>query len=202
MSELVQFDSMRKKLLLILLLPALSASFAFGQTDNPAILGKWEVTAYSEQGIQVDKKAAAAPQAIRVWQHIRQERARFWYGYDENWDPKKPRQYERWEERDSTLEVNRLVQAISMPYYAIFFPDGTLSLYNKNSENNQVFFPESRRYQYNPAANSLFIFPAMGFNEFPEWRAQILSLNQDKMTLFLPESGEIVQLIRTNTSIP
>ncbi|MGI9159910.1 MAG: hypothetical protein ACR2K1_09175 [Saprospiraceae bacterium] len=180
----------------------LHASLTYSQTDNQAMLGKWEVTAYSEQGIQVDKKAPATPQAIRVWQHIRQERARFWYGYDENWDPKKPRQYERWEERDSTLEVNRLVQAISMPYYAILFPDGTLSLYNKSSENNQIFFPESRRYQLNPTTNSLFIFPAMAFTDFPEWRAQILSLSQDKMTLFLPESGEIVQLIRTNTSIP
>jgi hypothetical protein len=193
---------MNKKRLPLFALLLLQASLTYCQTDNQALLGKWEVTAYSEQGIQVDKKAPATPQAVRVWQHIRQERARFWYGYDENWDPKKPRQYDRWEERDSTVEVNRLVQAISMPYYAIFFPDGTLSLYNKSSENNQIFFPESRRYQLNPTTNSLFIFPAMAFTDFPEWRAQILSMNPDKMTLFLPESGEIVQLTRTNTSIP
>ncbi len=193
---------MEKKFLLLLAFLPLCATLTYGQMDNQAILGKWEVTAYSEQGIQVDKKAPAVPQAIQVWRHIRQERARFWYGYDENWDPKKPRQYDRWEERDSTLEVTRLAQAISMPYYAIFFPDGTLSLYNKSSENNQILFPESRRYQFNPTTNSLFIFPAMAFTDFPEWRAQILSLTQDKMTLFLPESGEIVQLTRTNTSIP
>jgi hypothetical protein len=186
-------------------LPVFCCLFSYwlqAQNDSAKIEGKWEVVAYSEQGIQVDKKQPALPQAIRVWRHIRQERARMWYGYDETWDPKKPRQYERWEERDSTIEVNRLVQAIRTPYYAIFFPDGTLSLYNKGGEDNLVFFPESRRYQFSRSNKSLLIFPTAVFNDFPEWRAQILLLTADKMTLFLPESGEIVELIRTDTSIP
>jgi hypothetical protein len=179
--------------------------FPFGllaQDDGASVVGKWEVTAYSEQGIQVNKKLPALPQAIKVWQHIRQERARMWYGYDETWDPKKPRQYERWEERDSSIEVNRLVKAINTPYYAVFFQDGTLASYNKGGDDNLVFFPESRRYQFARSTMSLFMFPAVAFNEFPEWRAQILSLTSDKMTLFLPESGEIVELTRTNSSIP
>ena len=191
-----------KKNLFFLVLCWLCAHSLHSQNDSAQIWGKWEVTAYSEQGIQVNKKLPALPQAIKVWQHIRQERARMWYGYDENWDPKKPRQYERWEERDSTIEVNRLVQAISMPYYAIFFRDGTLSAYNKSGDENLVLFPESRRYQFARSTMSLFIYSTSAFNDFPEWRAQVLSLTADKMTLFLPESGEIVELIRTDTSIP
>ena len=53
------------------------------QTDKKnALIGRWEVISYAEQGVQVDKKSPALSQAQQVYRHVREDRVRFWYGYD------------------------------------------------------------------------------------------------------------------------
>ena len=124
------------------------------------LLGRWEVVAYSEQDVPVNKKNAAVPKAQAVYKHNRQRRAKQWYGlteYDElNW--RQNRNYEEWLDRDSMIEVRRLAEAIATPYYVVFFAD--------------------------------------------RWQAQVLLLTGDRMTLFLPEEAEIVELERRPFTLP
>lgn len=166
------------------------------------LIGRWEVIAYSEQGIQVDKKAAPLPQALAVYEHIRQHRAEQWYGYYESDDlsRRENRAYGRWQERDSTLEVNRLVEAISTPSFAVFFADSTLSLYNKSAVTNRITFPEARHFAFAPATRSIDIYQPGGFGV--QWQAQILLLTPERMTLFLPEEAEVVELVKTVYALP
>ncbi|NUO03728.1 MAG: hypothetical protein HUU01_24200, partial [Saprospiraceae bacterium] len=63
----------------ILFLPLTVAAQA---TTPGQLLGRWEVIRYSEQGVQVDKKQAALPQAQAVYAHVGSHRAAIWYGYD------------------------------------------------------------------------------------------------------------------------
>jgi len=101
----------------ILFLPLTTAA----QTTPAQLIGRWEVIRYSEQGVQVDKKQAALPQAQAVYAHVGSQRAAIWYGYDETTGERPPRRFERWEERDSIAEVRRVAKAIAMPYFAVFF---------------------------------------------------------------------------------
>lgn len=166
------------------------------------LYGRWEVVAYSEQGVQVDKKAPALPQALRVYEHVREKRAEQWYGYSEYDDlsRRENRVFQQWQERDSAIEVRRVVQAIAMPYYAVFFADSTLSAYNKEAGTNLIYFPEARHYCFSPATMSLDIFQPGGYGV--QWQAQILLLTGERMTLFLPEEAEVVELIKTSYSLP
>lgn len=169
---------------------------------NRLLFGRWEVVGYSEQGVQVDKRAPALPQAIHVYDHVRRQRAEQWYGYYEydELSRRENRAFERWQDRDSTIEVNRLTQVISMPYYAVFFPDGTLSLYNKDKTSGQIYFPEARHFSFEPASMSIDIYQPGGYGV--QWQAQILMLTAERMQLFLPEEAELVELVKTVYALP
>lgn len=171
------------------------------QESNNTLLGRWEVLEYQEQGVQVNKKQPPLPQAIAVYQHVRQQRALTWYGYDEEGGDRRTRAYQRWEERDSLREVDRLVEAIAMPYYAVFFPDSTLALYNKDTATGRVAFPESRHYTYYPGTRSIDIF-APGSDRFIQWQAQIMELTPTRLVLFLPEEAELVVLEKRSFEVP
>lgn len=165
-----------------------------------ALLGRWEVVEYAEQGIQVNKKENALPQAMAVYQHVNKQRALIYYGYDEELGERRTRAYERWQERDSTHEINRLIQVIAMPYYAVFFADSTLALYNKDVTSNIIQFPESRRYVFSPGTMSIDIALPGGYGI--QWQAQVLELTAGRMVLFLPEEAELVVLIKRDFSLP
>lgn len=167
---------------------------------------------YAEQGVQVDKKQDAARQAVKVYRHVQEERALRWYGYDyeysDEYSKKRARAFERWEQRDSTKEVRRIAEAIATPYYAVFFPDSTLALYNKNTETGQVAFQESRQYVFNAATMSLKVYPT-GFlppaargSWIDRMNIQVISLTADRMILFVTEEAEIVELVRSDFSLP
>lgn len=185
------------------------------QNASPAMLiGRWEVLQYSEQGLQVDKKQAPLPQAQEVYRHVQKERARNWYGYDseaaDEYSRRRAREFERWALRDSTKEVARIAEAIETPYYAVFFADNTLALYNKNATSGLISFPESRHYVFSPATMSLDIYPP-NFQPMEEgessswidkWDVQVLFLSDTRMTLFLPQEAEIVELVKTAFTLP
>ena len=179
---------------------------------NP-LLGRWEVLQYAEQGLQVDKKQAAAPQALAVYRHVQKTRAKTWYGFDydqaDEYSRRRSREFQRWEERDSLQEVKRISEAIQTPFFAVFFPDSTLALYNKDAETNQVSFSEARHYVFHPASMSIDVYPpgmlpplspASGWVD--RMNIQILFLSETNMTLFIPEEGELVLLVKTAFSIP
>lgn len=199
----VKFSLLKPVFCLGILLLAFSLA-AQKTTDSLTrrLLGRWEVVSYSEQGVQVDKKAPALPQALKVYEHIRQKRAEQWYGYHEYDDlsRRESRAFREWQERDSSIEVRRVMDAIAAPYYAVFFADSTLSVYNKDSANNRIFFPEGRHFSFVPSFMSISIKNPGGFGI--QWHAQVLLLNDDRMTLFLPEEAEVVELVKTAYSLP
>lgn len=172
---------------------------AFSQASPAQLLGRWEVIRYSEQGVQVDKKQSALPQAQAVYEHVSSERAAIWYGYDETSGERRPRRFDRWEERDSIREVKRVTEAIAMPYFAVFFADSTLALYNKEAVSNQIYFPESRRYVFSPSTMSIDITQSGAYGKI---EAQILLLTDRRLLLFLPEEAEIVELVKTEYVLP
>ena len=176
-----------------------------------ALVGRWEVVQYAEQGLQVDKQKTALPQALDVYRHVQKERARTWYGYDyesaDEYSKRRAREFERWEMRDSTKEVHRIADAIETPYFAVFFADSTLSLYNKEAGTGLISFPESRHYVFSPANNSLDIYPpgyqpVSGATWVDKWDVQVLFLSETRMTLFLPQDAEIVELVKTEFKLP
>ncbi|MEQ1745657.1 MAG: hypothetical protein ABMA02_09535 [Saprospiraceae bacterium] len=188
-------------------LTCLALQMVSAQTGSPdsltnLLIGRWEVTAYSEQGVRIDKKAPGQPQALRAFGHIRWERAKAWYGYSpyEDLSRRENRAFEHWQERDSIIEVQRIADAIALPYFAVFFPDSTLAVYNKEAQTNLVTFPESRRYIFSPGTMGLDISLPGGYAL--QWQAQVLLLTADRMTLFLPEDGEVVELVKTAFSLP
>ncbi len=166
------------------------------------LLGRWEVVSYSEQGVQVDKKQPALPQALSVYRHNRIERARQFYSYSEyeDYSRHESRDYREWAERDSSVEVARVAAAIALPYYAVFFADSTLALYNKDAVSNQVSFSEARHFVFVPATMSVDIMPVL--NTYDRWQVQVLLLSATKLTLFLPETAEVVELVKTPFSLP
>ena len=179
----------------------------FAQTSAPdpkltLLLGRWEVVNYSEQGVQVDKKQAALPQAIAVYRHNRAERARQFYGYSEyeDYSRHESRNYNEWAVRDSAVEVARVAQAIALPYFAVFFADSTLSIYNKELAGNQTSFPEAKHFSFVPATMSIDMMPTT--NAYDRWQGQILLLTATRMTLFLPETAEVVELVKTPFTLP
>ncbi|MCC6458921.1 MAG: hypothetical protein IT260_00530, partial [Saprospiraceae bacterium] len=125
-----------------------------------------------------------------------------WYGLQpyEDLSRRASRDFHEWVERDSSIEVSRLAEAIAMPYLAVFFPDSTLSLYNKDALSARVQFPEARHYTFVPATMSLDISHPGGFGV--AWQAQVLRLTADRLTLFLPEDAEVVELVKTAFSLP
>lgn len=169
------------------------------QATPAQLLGRWEVIRYSEQGVQVDKKQAALPQAQAVYAHVGSQRAAIWYGYDETTGERPPRRFERWEERDSIAEVKRVTKAIAMPYFAVFFADSTLALYNKEDFTHAIYFPESRRYVFSPSTMSIDILQPGGYGKI---EAQVLLLTDRRLLLFLPEEAEIVELVKTEFVLP
>lgn len=190
----------------------LSVSVA-AQPSAPATLaGRWEVIRYAEQGVQVDKKQEPWRQAVQVYRHVQEERARRWYGYDyefaDEYSKRRAREFERWEQRDSTKEVRRIAEAIATPYYAVFFPDSTVALYNKNTTTGHVAFQESRQYVFNPATMSLKIYPVGFLPPAPRgsWtdrmNAQVMSLTSERLVLFIPEEAEVVELVRSDFTLP
>jgi hypothetical protein len=203
-----------KKILLLGLLCWQTAIGAQNTVPSPATLlqGRWEVLEYAEQGIQVNKSADALRQAVSIYRNIQQERARVWYGYDENveneYSKRRMREFERWATRDSTQEVQRITEAIATPYFAVFFADSTLALYNRETATGRVLFPQSRRYIFSPATMSIDIFPP-GFmppaapgSWVDRWEVQILELTTDRMVLFIPEEGEVVVLRKAAGKVP
>lgn len=186
---------------LFLITSVLLYNFAFGQ-DTTALktmlLGRWEVVKYAEQGVQVDKKQAAMPQAQQVYQHIREQRALQYYGYDYNSEERTTRAFERWQEADEMQETRRVEKAIAMPYFAVFFTDSTLAVYNKDTSG--VYFPESLHFTFVPKTMSMDIGYAGSF--VPRWQAQVLVLTRERMVLFLPEDAEVVELVKADGDMP
>jgi hypothetical protein len=184
-------------LLFLLISSGLSA-----QTE--LLLGRWEVLTYSEQGIQVDKKQAPTPQALAVYDHIREQRAERWYGYDayNDFSRREERAFERWSERDSIQETQRISEAIETPFFVVFFPDSTLSMYNKIPGSNQIKNAAVRQFNFSPKTMSIDITPGVGLEYSMKSDAQVLKLSANEMTLFLPETAEIVLLRKTEYSIP
>lgn len=174
---------------------------AWAQSSNPneLILGRWEVTGYSEQGIQVDKQTDPITQARKVYHHIRKQRGLMWYGFDEEGLERKTRSYLNWVEEDSLLETRRIAKLIEMPYYAVFFPDSTLALYNKDKEQNIVYAPEAKFYRLQPDTKSIKIQTTYGA---PQWHIQLMELSAEKMVLFIAEDAEIVTLKKVEFVIP
>ncbi len=195
-----------RRLLLLVFLTTLISASAFSQTKpdtlTALLLGRWEVLAYSEQGVPVDKKQAAMPQARAVYEHIRRERAERWYGYSEYdyYSRRESRDFERWTAIDSVQETNRVAEAIAMPYFSVFFADSTLSLYNKQEGTNHIFFPEVKHFVLWPDSRSIDIYPVNA--PFDRWQAQILLLTADHLRLFLPEDAEVVELVKTPFVLP
>ncbi|MEO6757976.1 MAG: hypothetical protein ABIO24_00875 [Saprospiraceae bacterium] len=168
----------------------------------PLLLGRWEVVAYAEQGVQVDKKQPALPQAIKAYRHNRVNRSTQFYGYSEyeDYSRHESRDYDRWAERDSIVEVERVTRMIAQPTYVVFFPDSTLSVYNKDVVDNHVNYSFSWRFAFLPATRSLYIFPYAHTDD--PLRGQILLLTATRITLFLPGTAEIVELVKTPFSLP
>lgn len=164
------------------------------------LIGRWEVVKYSEQGVQVDKKQAAMPQAQQVYSHIGVQRSRIFYGYDEESGNRRTRAFERWEEQDSIREVNRIAEAIATPYFAVFFADSTLAVYNKEAATNIISFPESQQFTFRPTTMSIDISAPGGYGV--RWQAQVLVLTRDRLVLFLPEEAEVVELVKTEFILP
>ncbi len=187
------------------------ASIAGLAQDSPAIpnlLGRWEVVAYSEQGVQVDKKAPALPQALKVYNHVRKSRLETWYGYYEDYDERRSRALERWAVRDSIIEVTRLTKAIAMPYFVTFFADSTMSLYNKEEETGLIYFPEVWHFVFSPATMSIDMYTLQPVEEpfyrspYGRWEVQVLLLSENRMRLFIPKEGEVVELVKTAFTFP
>jgi hypothetical protein len=193
---------MMNRYFLGLLLLASVNQLALAQ-NNP-LWGRWEVLKYSEQGVQVDKKAPAGPQAREVYAHVRKWRAERWYGHYEysDYTRREEKAFERWLEADSLLETSRVAEAISTPFYVVFFADSTLSMYNKTPETNRILYPEVRHYTYYAATKSIDISPGVGLDYSPKTDAQILQISDTEMTLYLPETAEIVLLKKTEFSVP
>jgi hypothetical protein len=74
-------------------------SYAQKSANNP-LIGRWEVLQYAEQGLQVDKKQPAAPQALAVYRHVQKTRAKTWYGFDydyaDEYSRRRSREFQRW----------------------------------------------------------------------------------------------------------
>lgn len=177
------------------------------QTPDPKtamLLGRWEVLNYSEQGVQVDKKKAPLPQAVSVYRHIRAQRARVWYGYSDYDDMSRRelKAYERWYTLDSLVEVERVTEAIRLPYFAVFFADSTLSIYNKDEATGSITFPEVRHFSFSPLTMSLDVMPGVGNQYSMKSDVQVLLLTPERMTLYIPEEAEIVELIKTAYTVP
>ncbi|MFZ4476076.1 MAG: hypothetical protein ACOYPR_12840 [Saprospiraceae bacterium] len=177
----------------------------FAQNANQTQLwGRWEVLSYAEEGVPVDKKQAARPQAIAVYNAIKQQRAQQWYGYSDYdaYNRRENRAFENWQQLDSTLEVLRLTKAIETPYFVVFFPDSTLSHYNKDLASGQVLFPQAHHYSFAPASMSLDIVPAIGPSYFGKSDLQVLELSATRLVLYLPETAERVVLEKTAYILP
>ncbi len=166
------------------------------------LIGKWAVVAYSEQGVPVNKLSPAEPQAVQVYEHIRDRRASTFYNYQMAYEPlnrRENRDFLEWQQRDSILEVSRLVEVIQMPYYAVFFADSTLALYNRPTDNSPVYFPESLRFALDAATMSIDMYTPGGFYRSD---VQILFLDDKRMTLFIPEEAEVVELVKGTFKLP
>ena len=202
---------MLRILVISLLLFSRLVSIQAQATGPVTLIGRWEVLQYAEQGLPVDKTKPALPQAHEVYRHVQKERAQMWYGYDydvaDEYSKRRAREFERWEMRDSTKEVKRIAEAIETPYFAVFFTDSTLALYNKNVATGLISFPESRHYVFSPATMSLDIYPpgylpVAGAGWVDKWDVQVLFWSETRMTLFLPQEAEIVELVRTEFKLP
>jgi hypothetical protein len=80
-------------------------------------------------------------------------------------------------------------------------------LYNKDAVTGLISFPESRQYIFSPATMSMDIYPP-GYqaveksNWVDKWDVQVLFLSDTRMTLFLPQEAEIVELVKTEFKLP
>lgn len=186
----------------VLFISSAKTAFAPAGPEMGQLTGKWEVVAYAEQGVQVDKKGDPADQAKRVYEHVRERRITTFYGPQPVYDQlnrRESREFREWIQRDSINEVRRLMEIIPLPYYAVFFADSTLSLYNKNEQTGHITVPESRRFAFYPDNMSLDIFRLGGYDRSD---VQVLYLDGQRMTLYIPEEAEIVQLIKRPLNLP
>lgn len=201
--QLFSFN-LRNATFVLLFLASVTVSAQTPDPKTAMLLGRWEVLNYSEQGVQVDKKQTPLPQAVAVYNHISAQRARIWYGYNDYDDMSRRelRAYERWSTLDSLVEVERVTEAIRLPYFAIFFPDSTLSIYNKDAKTGSISFPEVRHFSFVPASMSLDIMSGVGNQYSMKSDVQVLLLTPERMTLYIPEEAEIVELIKTAYTVP
>lgn len=201
---------------LLWLSPALHAQSADPvRVSNPQLnmlLGKWEVTSYSEQGTQVFKKQAPVPQAIKVYTAIRGRRASMFYGYNpeegDELSRRASRAFQKWAIEDSTREVSRVAKAIETPYFAVFFADSTVALYNKEDATEKILVPQVKKYVFSPQTMSIDMTPppTEPYNPYSapknRWEIQVLLLTETRMTLFLPEQASIVELEKRPLKLP
>ncbi|MBU6340799.1 MAG: hypothetical protein KGS48_04835 [Bacteroidetes bacterium] len=172
--------------------------------QNAPFLGKWEVVSYQEQGITVFKKKSAYPQAIEVYNTLKAERARQWYGYDSytDYNRRENRDFRRWMAEDSLREINRLVEMIQRPTFVVFFADSTLSWYTKASASGKIEQAFAHHFKFSPVMMSLDVTPAIATSWSGHSDVQILSLDEKHMTLYLPETAEVVELVRVEMKLP
>jgi hypothetical protein len=184
------------------LLTSIFSGYAAAAQESPfSLLGRWEVLRYDEQGVPVDKKAPAAAQAARVYAHAAPGRARQFYGYDADYESLQGRragQFAEWLAADSLRETRRIETAIGTPYFAVFFADSTLALYNKDSLSGLVAHAESWKYAYDAPSRSLDLWPS----RYERWDAQVLALTAERLLLFLPQAAERVELRRAPGELP
>jgi hypothetical protein len=169
------------------------------------LLGRWQVIKYAEQGFPVDKTQNSLTQAQDVYGYIKLDRTKMFYGYDPEMDElsrRATRRYQEWVIEDSTREVKRIAKAIEMPYFVVFFPDSTVSMYNKETDTGHIYFPKAKRYVFSPSTMSIDMKPAPIDVPMDKWEIQVLLLTDDRMVLFLPEQASIVELRKTSLIIP
>ena len=158
------------------------------QNTESMLPGRWKVLVYSEQGVQVDKRLDPLPQAKTVYNHIRQKRVEAWQGPGDQ-DSKA---FRKWEKRDSTEEVRRIIKAITMPYYLVFYEDGAVSLYNQDASSRRVYNAKNYKFQLSSTGKSISFFEKSPSKVI--WMAEIVTLTKTQMVLFLPASSERVEL--------
>ncbi|HNE28788.1 MAG TPA: hypothetical protein PLW66_06450, partial [Saprospiraceae bacterium] len=67
---------------------------------------------------------------------------------------------------------------------------------------NLILFPEKRHYEYAPATMSIDIWQPNSLSPYGKWDAQILHFDERRLTLFLPEEAEVVELARADGDLP
>ncbi len=167
-------------------------------SETPTLIGKWAVVKYAEQGVPVDKTANPSAEAQKVYALIKEEKADRIFGWMEPGNRRMQNVFLAWQVADSIAEVARLERIIPLPYYVVFFPDSTMSTYNYDPATGKTENIGSWPYVYHESFQS-FDYQT---NSYTKSNAQILAFTQDHLTLFLPNTAEVVELVKVSYQFP